>query len=72
MDCILETRNLFKSFKEKTAVNDVSLHVRTGEIYGFAGPNGAGKSAVMKMLMQLTQPEYGRRIPAKFTCLAKK
>ena len=59
MDCILETRNLFKSFKEKTAVNDVSLHVQTGEIYGFAGPNGAGKSTVMKMLMQLTQPDSG-------------
>ena len=50
---IIETRNLTKRYKDFVAVNDVSMHVRKGSIYGFLGPNGAGKSTTMKMLLGL-------------------
>ena len=56
---IIETRNLTKRYKDFVAVNDVSMHVRKGSIYGFLGPNGAGKSTTMKMLLGLTAPTSG-------------
>lgn len=59
MDHVIETRNLTKAFKGKTAVDGVNVHVKKGEIYGFVGPNGAGKSTVMKMLLNLTRPDSG-------------
>lgn len=59
MEYIMETHNLVKSYKNKTVVNSVNIHVKKGEIYGFVGPNGAGKSTVMKMLLNLTQPDSG-------------
>ena len=49
MDFLMETRDLTKAWRKKTAVDRVNLHVRKGEIYGFVGPNGAGKSTVMKI-----------------------
>ena len=57
---IIETRNLTKRYKDFVAVNDVSMHVRKGSIYGFLGPNGAGKSTTMKMLLGLTAPTRKR------------
>ncbi len=59
MDYILETRDLVKSYRDRTVVDHVNLHVRRGEIYGFVGPNGAGKSTVMKLVMHLTAPDSG-------------
>lgn len=59
MDYILETTGLKKSFKGNVAVNDVSIHVPKGSIYGFVGPNGAGKSTIMKMLLDLVRPDEG-------------
>lgn len=60
MDYIIKTERLTKKYKNFTAVNNVSLHVRRGSIYGFLGPNGAGKSTTMKMLLGLTAPTSGR------------
>ena len=59
MDYIIQTEHLTKKYKAFTAVNDVSLHIRKGGIYGFLGPNGAGKSTTMKMLLGLTAPTNG-------------
>ena len=59
MDYIIQTEHLTKKYKAFTAVNDVSLHIRKGSIYGFLGPNGAGKSTTMKMLLGLTAPTSG-------------
>ena len=56
MDYIITTEQLTKKYKIFTSVNNVSLHVRRGSIYGFLGPNGAGKSTTMKMLLGLTAP----------------
>jgi ABC-type multidrug transport system ATPase subunit len=60
MDYIITTEQLTKKYKNFTSVDNVSLHVRRGSIYGFLGPNGAGKSTTMKMLLGLTAPTKGR------------
>ena len=59
MDYIITTEQLTKKYKNFTSVNNVSLHIRKGSIYGFLGPNGAGKSTTMKMLLGLTVPTKG-------------
>ncbi len=43
-EAVIETRGLRKQFGEKVAVEDLSLAVGSGEIFGFLGPNGAGKT----------------------------
>ena len=55
MNYAIETHHLKKVYKDKIVVNDVNIHVKKGEIYGFVGPNGAGKSTLMKMLLNLVQ-----------------
>ena len=59
MNYIITTEQLTKKYKSFVAVNDVTLHIRKGNIYGFLGPNGAGKSTTMKMLLGLTAPTNG-------------
>jgi ABC-2 type transport system ATP-binding protein len=48
-----------KSFGEFTAVNDLSLSVRAGRIYGLLGPNGAGKTTTIRMIVNITAPDSG-------------
>jgi ABC-2 type transport system ATP-binding protein len=52
--------NLTKRFAAFTAVDDVSLTVARGEIFGFLGPNGAGKSTTIRILCGLLSPTSGR------------
>lgn len=59
MDYMITTEQLTKRYKNFIAVNNVSLHIRKGSIYGFLGPNGAGKSTTMKILLGLTAPTKG-------------
>lgn len=59
MDYMITTKQLTKKYKNFVSVNNVSLHIRKGSIYGFLGPNGAGKSTTMKMLLGLTAPTKG-------------
>lgn len=59
MDYMITTEHLTKRYKNFISVNNVSLHIRKGSIYGFLGPNGAGKSTTMKMLLGLTAPTNG-------------
>jgi lipopolysaccharide export system ATP-binding protein len=56
---MLEARNLFKKYKERTVVNDVSVAVRQGEIVGLLGPNGAGKTTTFYMVVGLIRPNSG-------------
>ena len=56
---IIETKNLVKKYGDFTAVNDVTLAVKKGEIFAFLGPNGAGKTTTIKMLTTLLQPTSG-------------
>lgn len=62
MSYTIETHHLKKIYKDKAVVNDVSIHVKEGEIYGFVGPNGAGKSTLMKMLLNLVKSDSGEII----------
>jgi ABC-2 type transport system ATP-binding protein len=56
---MLEASGLRKSYGARTAVADVSLHVRSGEVLGLLGPNGAGKSTTIGMISGLTAPDAG-------------
>lgn len=58
-DYILETRHLTKRFGRQRGIEDVSLAVRRGTVYGLLGPNGAGKSTTLKLLMGLLRPTEG-------------
>jgi len=57
---ILQTQDLTKRFRGRTAVDKLSLHVERSDIYGFLGPNGAGKSTTLRMLLGLIRPTAGR------------
>ncbi len=56
---LIETRNLVKRYGDKLAVDNVSLQVQGGEVFGFLGPNGAGKTTTIKMIVGLLQPTSG-------------
>ena len=56
---MLRIENLTKRYGEKKAVDDVSLHIHKGEIYGFIGHNGAGKTTTMKACCGILQFEEG-------------
>src|SRR5450759_1673639 len=56
---IIETRSLSKCFGGTTAVRDLSLAIRPGEITGFLGRNCAGKTTTIKMLLGMTRPSSG-------------
>ncbi len=59
MDYVVSTKGLTKVYGKHTAVDNVSLHIKRGEIYGFIGRNGAGKTTFMKMLTGLSTPTSG-------------
>jgi len=54
--------NLTKRFGSLTAVNNVSLKIQTGEVFGFLGPNGAGKTTTIKMIAGILEPTEGNII----------
>src|SRR5208282_6226163 len=62
----IETENLSKEYpygflnlKKKRSLENLSMQVETGEVFGFLGPNGAGKSTTIKLLMRLIFPTSG-------------
>ena len=57
---MIETKELYKSFGGKIAVNHLDFKVDNGEIYGLLGPNGSGKSTTMKILTGILQPTGGQ------------
>ena len=59
MTMIIETRNLTHRYGKLTAVNDMSLQIEQGGIFGFIGPNGAGKTTTMRILSTLLRPTAG-------------
>ncbi|MBO7368897.1 MAG: ATP-binding cassette domain-containing protein [Clostridia bacterium] len=60
MDYVISTDKLTKIYPSKIAVNEVSIGVSRGDIYGLIGKNGAGKTTLMKMLLGLTLPDKGK------------
>ena len=59
---ILIARNIVKQYENHLALNDVSLEIPKGSIYGLLGPNGAGKTTLMKIINQITAPDSGNII----------
>lgn len=58
-ELLLKTDRLTKQYGQHKAVNEVSLHIKKGSIYGFIGRNGAGKTTFLKMIAGLSRPTYG-------------
>ena len=56
---VIQTIGLSKRYRDKWAVDHVSLKVEQGDIYGFIGQNGAGKSTTLKLLCGLARPTEG-------------
>lgn len=59
MSNILEVNKVVKQFGNYTALNEVSLTVPKGSIYGLLGPNGAGKTSLIRIINQITMPDSG-------------
>lgn len=57
---VIEVENLRKTYGDFTAVQDVSLSIQKGEIFGIIGPNGAGKTTTVECMMGLREPTGGR------------
>jgi ABC-2 type transport system ATP-binding protein len=56
----IEVRELTKSFRSNTAVDNIDFNVMRAEVFGFLGPNGAGKTTTIKMLTTLLPPTSGK------------
>jgi ABC-2 type transport system ATP-binding protein len=59
VDEVIATENLTKKYRDVYAVENLSLSVKSGEIFGFLGPNGAGKTTTIRILTTLTKPTSG-------------
>lgn len=59
MEYVMELDGLTKSFRKRKAVDNFTLKMEKGHIYGLIGPNGAGKTTIMKMMAGLTEPDSG-------------
>jgi ABC-type multidrug transport system ATPase subunit len=59
-EVVLHLQNLTKKFGERLAVNNLSLDIHKGDIFGFLGPNGAGKTTTIRMLFGLITPTSGQ------------
>lgn len=57
---IVEIQNITKTFGKVTAVDNLSLNVPKGTVYGFIGPNGSGKTTTLRMIMNIFYPDSGR------------
>ena len=55
----IDVQDLNKRFGDKHVVNNVSMQVRKGEIFGFLGPNGSGKTTTIRMMCGLLKPDSG-------------
>ena len=56
---MIDTQNLTRTFGNLTAVDNLTLQIEKGEVFGFLGPNGAGKTTTIRMLSCLIAPTQG-------------
>ena len=59
MKNLLEINNVVKQYGDFTALNDVSIHIPKGSVYGLLGPNGAGKTSLIRIVNQITLADSG-------------
>jgi len=57
---IIESKGLFKYYRKRAVVNDVSIRVTSGEVVGLLGPNGAGKTTTFYMIIGFIRPDKGK------------
>jgi ABC-2 type transport system ATP-binding protein len=62
MSNLLEINNVVKRYGDYTALNDVSLKIPKGSVFGLLGPNGAGKTSLIRIINQITMPDSGEII----------
>ncbi|AUC14222.1 ABC transporter ATP-binding protein [Tenacibaculum sp. SZ-18] len=62
MNNLLEINNVVKRYGDYTALNDVSMHIPKGSVFGLLGPNGAGKTSLIRIINQITMPDSGEVI----------
>lgn len=62
MDNLLEIKNVVKKYGNFTALNNVSLQIPKGSVFGLLGPNGAGKTSLIRIINQITLPDAGEII----------
>lgn len=60
MSSAVQLQNVYKFYNQVPVVNNLSVEIHTGEIFGLLGPNGAGKSTTIRMLTTLTRPSQGQ------------
>ncbi len=65
-ETIIKTEKLTKRFRQITAVDDLDLEIKKGEIFGLVGPDGAGKTTTMRMLAAIMDPSEGEATVAGF------
>lgn len=65
---VIEIAHLTKQYGAKTAVNDLNLSIKRGEVFGLLGPNGAGKTTTILMLLGLTEPTEGSALIEGMDC----
>jgi len=68
---VIDVQDLTKTFGRKIAVNQLSLQVNPGEIYGFLGPNGSGKTTFIRMLCGLLRPDSGSGVCLGFNLISE-
>ena len=56
---LLELKNLQKNFATQKAVDDISLKIEKGQVFGLLGPNGAGKTTLIRMITGIFYPDSG-------------
>jgi ABC-2 type transport system ATP-binding protein len=69
MEPIVFVENLVRRFGQKTAVNNLTLSIQPGEIYGLVGPDGAGKTTTFRLLVGALRPDSGRGTIAGYDLL---
>ncbi len=62
MSNLLEINNVVKNYGDYTALNNVSMHIPKGSVFGLLGPNGAGKTSLIRIINQITMPDSGEVI----------
>lgn len=58
-ELVIQTKGLYKTYRNRAAVDNLNLEIARGDIYGFLGPNGAGKTTTIRMLLGLIKPTRG-------------
>ena len=60
MSNLLSIDSVSKHYGDFTALNNVSINVKEGSIFGLLGPNGAGKTTLIRIINQITRPDEGK------------